>query len=1195
MNDTRIEQWVVMACWWLALFFSMLPLPLHAGEGESAFRLSTKMNGVSVVPYLLVLEDPGRSLTLDDVTQPVHAERFHPVGRISSRGLSNSAWWVRLEVINFSDQRLRWFLQSTSATLDFLDLYAITPGQPVQEWHLGDHRPFSARPIPHETQVIAVEALPWTVSQIHVRLAFAEVGFIDAELIAWTPREFTEYRDKNTILTGLYVGGLVFMAIFNLFIFLSTRQLEYFWYVAYVATYVMAFTSVLGFGHRYFFTNSVVLTEMVPNVSMYLSMLLAMQFNRVFLDMPRLLPRLDRFLFWLMVVLAGSIFLVSFGYKRIGMQLAMLDIVVLAPAFPLLGIGLWWRGYRKARFLTIAWIFLAVGLVIGWGRYEGYVATSFLVNWMGRFGIWIEAALLSFALADNINILRQEKELAIQREKEAILQAKTELENKVLERTEDLQVARRRADAANRAKSDFLANMSHEIRTPMNAIIGTALLVLKTGLTERQEKYIKTIRNASHALLEIINDILDFSKIEAGELKIEQTPFNLYQLIDDVVQLMVGRAEEKNLEFLILCHIQRDVVVIGDPLRVRQILINLVGNALKFTERGEVCIGVEPVHETSFSVTMRFWVTDSGIGMSQKQMEGLFQPFSQADVSHSRKYGGTGLGLVISRHLVTAMQGELSVESALGEGSTFSCLLTFRRGTAASHDEVVVLEPRLRGLRVLVVDDHEHARNILVEALESFSFQVSAVSSGFAALELLQKVDRTPGEQPFGLVLMDWNMPRMDGLETTRRIRHDTSLSRLPTIIMVSAYNREEVIQEAERVGLAGYLSKPVTPSELFDAIMRAIGGVRLSMRRAEDGTAWQPTPLEMERMCGIRVLLVDDIAINREIAQEFLVGFGCSVTMAESGQAAIEALQIGLFDAVLMDIQMPDMNGFQATEAIRRRWPERCLPIIAMTAHALADDKQRCLEAGMDDYVTKPIDPEKLVRILLHWVHAGDAASMPQRRAADTAQVVDVTQESSVLPTDLPGIDLGRALRLVHGNQRLLRHSLMAFARDYHQAAAEIDAACQTGELERASRLVHTIKGVAGNLAMTRLYDLAQGLDAGLKRGEIDREKLSAWSMELSRVMQGVTSLAPLPGRGGVIVPREALNLALFDEQCDALANLLRQGEFTAPERLPEIAAALQGHESVLFARLEAQTLAFASEEALATLVQLRQTVRQA
>ncbi|MBF0399336.1 MAG: response regulator [Magnetococcales bacterium] len=1152
-------------------------------------QIAPQMNGLFASQHLLILEDPDRSLTLADLTQPATAARFQPGGKVTSQGITRSAWWVRVDVVNPTDRPISWLLQALNPLLDYLDLYHLIDDHPVEVWHMGDHRPFSARPIPFASPIVPLETPARTTSHIYLRYAFQTVGIVDTEILLWTPTEFAHYRDWHGMLTGCYTGSLLFMALYNLFIFIATRMRAYLWYVVYMGMYMITGLAITGEGHRFFYTHSAWLTELMPNFSIMLSMAFAMQFNRTFLNLPTLAPRTDRFFILLMTTFFCATVLILLGYKQIALTIAFLAAAIVILCLPLIGGWLWWRGYKGARLLTMAWAIVLTGAAISLGRFVGYVPTSHWTLWSGRLGIWIEAILLSLALADQINILRQEKDQATQREREAILLAKNELESKVTERTLDLQVAKQKADAANQTKSLFLANISHEIRTPMNAIIGTTHLVLKTPITERQQKYLLIMQNAAHLLLQMINDILDFSKFEAGELKIERIPFHLHTLIEKTLRLMEGKADEKGLEFLLRCHVRSDLQLIGDPLRLQQILLNLLANAIKFTHQGEISLGIEPVHETPVAVRLRFWVQDSGIGISQAQINSLFQPFSQADISHARKYGGTGLGLALSQRLATVMSGIITVESEIGMGSTFSLTIPFEISKTAAQRAIIPVTEDVRSLRILLVDDHESARTVLSEMLESFAFEVTAIDSGFTALKLLEESTKNAETPCYDLILLDCQMPHMDGLETARRIHAEIPLPPPPTILMVSACQREEVIEQAESMGLAGYLHKPVTPSELFDTIMGVLGGSRLLYPHTIAQAAWNVEREEIREIQGARVLLVDDIPLNQEIAQEFLEGYGLIVTRAGGGQEAITQLQNQTFDLLLMDIQMPDMNGLQATQAIRHQWPTRRLPIIAMTAHALADDRRMCLEAGMDDYITKPIDPRQLLRVLSRWIQTGAQAT----DKTTTPPADHSVQESlPLLPTELPGIHLAAALQLVHGNQRVMYHSLTAFRRDYADIAARIEKAWRDQQPAEAKRLLHTIKGLAGNMGMVDLHRLATRLDAALRQDQADRTLFIAFSAEMNRVIEG------LNGLGTRNIPpaysQQGFDLNLFESQCQELFTLLAEGDFTAPDRLPVLADTLRGRAVPLFAQLEAQTMAFATTEAMATLKTLQQAIRQ-
>ena len=644
----------------------------------------------------------------------------------------------------------------------------------------------------------------------------------------------------------------------------------------------------------------------------------------------------------------------------------------------------------------------------------------------------------------------------------------------------DLAAARRAAEEANEAKSSFLANMSHEIRTPMNAILGMSYLCLQTSLDSKQRNYVEKVHRSASSLLGVINDILDFSKIEAGKLDMEAAPFRLEDVFDNLANLVGLRAQEKEIELLFDVQPQVPMALVGDALRLGQVLLNLSSNAVKFTDKGEVVVAVEAAEVTDERVVLRFSVHDTGIGLSEEARARLFQSFSQADSSTTRKYGGTGLGLAISKRLVALMGGEIWVESEPGVGSTFGFTATFDRQDEAATPAQARLPEDIEGMRVLAVDDNATAREIMRGVLESFHYRTTLARSGREALTAIETADHS-GE-PFDVVLMDWKMPNMSGIDAVRALGTLEGLSNPPRVLMVTAFGREELLDEAKGLQLDGVLVKPVSPSMLHDSIMEALGK---SMPKLSRGAARTAEGLAVgQRLAGARVLLVEDNEINQEIALELLAQANIVAEVAIHGQRALEMLAERSYDGVLMDMQMPVMDGITATREIRRQSRFADLPVIAMTANAMAGDRERCLEAGMNDHIAKPINVHEMFATMAKWIRPSEPLNTLPVAATPLAS-------RSTLPT-LAGVDSRAGLAVVLGNEKLYERLLNRFADEQKDVTSRIRRSLESQDVEQATLLAHTVKGVAGSLGAGAVEAAAKALETALRDG-VDETRIAS------------------------------------------------------------------------------------------------------
>ncbi|MBA5687901.1 hybrid sensor histidine kinase/response regulator [Rugamonas apoptosis] len=1055
------------------LLLLLFLLPFATWAAPAPLLLDDARGHVDAWPALTVLSDPGGQL--DIAGARAAAARFTPPdSAYATLGVHRDVVWLRIPVVVADGSDGDWILNIDYAPLNRVDVYVSADGTLVHHEAMGNLLPGAPSGARGRAPAMALKLAQGSGQELWLRVE--NTGSMILPIRLSTPAAFHAAALNEQMLQGLLTGLSLCLLLYSLAQWINLREPLFGKYALLTAGTTMFSVEFFGLGGQYLWGSERWMTMHAGG----LFALMASCGAYLFVEQALARPGMDRVFSRLMRGGAVLALLSALAYATdlIGVQTLVAIVSTLGLMPMLLGLP---GAFMRARRGDAVGIYFLIGWAVS---FMSSVLLSRVINGAVAANFWTMHALQFGNMFDMLVFMR-------------ILGL----------RTKAMQSAMLRAEAATRMKSDFLANMSHEIRTPLNAIIGMSQLAMMAEPSPRLRNYVSKIEGAGQHLLGIINDILDFSKIEAGKLALETVPFALDDLLEHLASLTAIKTDAKRVELVF--RVERGVParLVGDPLRVGQILINLTSNAVKFTDRGEIVVAVDATERKGEQVTLRFSVSDTGIGMDEEQLVRLFQSFSQADGSITRRYGGTGLGLSISKQLVELMGGAIRVNSTPGVGSRFSFTVTLGVADPASAP-VAPPAAALQQVRVMVVDDSATARDALVEMLASFGVTAHGASSGEQSLYMLARA--ADEGLPYQVVLMDYMMPGWDGVETIRRIQADPRLAAPPAILMVSACTRETVQQQEGQFQLHGFLTKPVGPALLYHSLLQVLRPdlagpdvVGLGMRAPD-----------LARLAGARILLVDDNANNREVAQDFLAMAQVEVDVALHGGEAVRMVQERDYDLVLMDIQMQEVDGLTATMRIRALPELRQPPIIAMTAHAMAGDRDKSLAAGMNDHVTKPINPELLFRALHKWIDPARLAGR-QPPAAPMLANLDDSQAGTGAPLPpVPGIIWQQALDAV-GQQRARLHKRIAsFLREYQGAPQVVREALDAGHHQALQSLAHNLKSSAAYLGAAELSALANSVEQALRSGQ--HERCAALAPELAdtlaTVLAGLAAIVPQP-----------------------------------------------------------------------------------
>ena len=1028
----------------LLLLAMLLAPPAHAAQASAPLSLDDHTGSVEAWPAVTTLDDPDGTLDIGEVLAA--AGRFAPPQTAyATMGMHRGVLWLRIPASVPAHSTGRWILDIDYAVLNRVEMFVVVDGHVRQHGLAGNLQPVNGAARSPRTPALILDLAPGKRHDIYLRVENAGPKILPIRLSQASVYHHDALGEQ--MLQGLLAGLALCLVLYGLAQWVNLREPLFAKFALMITGTALFSAEFAGLGSQYVWGSDAWTNIHAGGLFALMSSCAAY----LFVEQALARPGMDRTFSRLMKTGAVLCVVAALAYAA-----GIISVDGLVAIVSTLGIMPMLLGMPGAFMRARRGDLVGVYFLVGWSiSFTSSLVLSLVINGALPATFWTMHALQFGNAIDMLVFMR-------------ILGL----------RTKAIQNAMLRAEAATRMKSDFLANMSHEIRTPMNAIIGMSRLALKSDPDPKLRNYLGKILGAGEHLLGIVNDILDFSKIEAGKMTLERVPFDLNELLEHLSSLTAVKTDARRVELVFRVGRGVPARLVGDPLRLGQILINLTNNAVKFTERGEIVVAVELEARGPEGVTLAFTVSDTGIGMNEDQLAHLFQSFSQADGSITRKYGGTGLGLTISKQLVELMGGAIGVTSTPGVGSCFRFTVKLDAGAdadAAGSNILAAPAAALHDVRVLVVDDCETARDALVEMLDSLGVAAHAVDSGERSLALL----RDAGERgaPYQIVLMDYLMPGWDGVETIRRIHAQADLAAPPAILMVSVCTRETVQQQEGALPLHGFLTKPIGPALLYHSLLQALSPETAPQAPARIDTGTR----ELARLRGARILLVEDNTNNREVALDFLAAAPVQVDVAVHGLEALEMVQRQDYDLVLMDIQMREMDGLTATRRMRAIEGLRALPIVAMTAHAMAGDREKSLAAGMNDHITKPIDPEQLLRALLTWIDG----SRPAGRTAPLAPADGAAPSAPLRLQALAGVDWDAALAGVNGQQARRLKRVRSFVQEYRSAPRQLLDALAGGDLGVLQQLSHNLKSSAAYVGAHAVAHAAGQLETGLRAGD--------------------------------------------------------------------------------------------------------------